>query len=853
VQAVVAAVTRSVGWGLVGMALGLLVPRGVAAQDDIPPSPSPPPPRVVAPQLVEFVDAPLPEAARLSELAGQVVRVGLRLTVDTEGRVSEVQVTEPAGFGLDEAAVQAARRFRFEPARRDGVPMPARIPFVYEFDLPPREASAPTPEDDRPVEDAAEPEDPGLASAGVLEVTVEGESAADRRRHSAEAVQVIELERDQRRTADLGEVLARSFGVGVQRAGGLGSRTRFSLNGLTDDRVRFFLDGIPLEFTGFPPPVAAANATGFANVPVTLVDRVEIFSGVVPVRFATDALGGAVDLVTDDDLVGTQGSASYQGGSFGTHRLSIAGSNLDDTTGLFTRVSGFFDVAENDYPIDVEVPDERGRLSDEEVYRFHDNYRAGGGIVEVGLVDRPWADRLMLRGFVTSFGQQIQNNPVMTVPYGEVESNTLSAGASLRYQHDIQEDAGVRLTGGYAFRRIDFEDLGDCRYDWFGRCATELAQAGEIDGQARDQRLWENTGYARLVAFWRPADGHELSMSVGPTYTTRTGDDRTQTNPDDTDPLTAQQDLFQLISGVEYEVDFLSGRVENIAFVKSYTQALRSEEPLPGGLLRRQDRTTHRFGVGNSTRIWLVDRTLYAKLSYEHATLLPRPDQVFGNGVLIVPNLELQPEVSHNVYLEVTVEDLETAVGTWSLTARGQIYELDQLLVLLGNDQTLSWQNVFGARLLTVHGEVRWFAPGDWLGITANASYQDFRNTSDQGTFGDFQGDRIPNQPYLFANGEARLRATQVVADKDDLALIWNVRYVHEFFRSWESVGLRAFKQTIPSQLTHTLGLVYAVLGDPLMLSFSAEAQNLTDARVFDFFGVQRPGRAFFFKTTAEY
>src|SRR5690606_37858781 len=94
---------------------------------------------------------------------------------------------------------------------------------------------------------------------------------------SAQAVTVVETERAQAQSADLGEVMARSQGVGVRRGGGLGSAARFSLNGLTDDQVRFFLDGLPLELAGFP--------LGISTVPVDLVQRVEVHHGVVPVRF----------------------------------------------------------------------------------------------------------------------------------------------------------------------------------------------------------------------------------------------------------------------------------------------------------------------------------------------------------------------------------------------------------------------------------------------------------------------------------------------------------------------------------------------------------------------------------------
>jgi vitamin B12 transporter len=44
----------------------------------------------------------------------------------------------------------------------------------------------------------------------------------------------------------------------------------------------------------------------------------------------------------------------------------------------------------------------------------------------------------------------------------------------------------------------------------------------------------------------------------------------------------------------------------------------------------------------------------------------------------------------------------------------------------------------------------------------------------------------------------------------------------------------------------------YLVRGNGRLLSTALEVQNLTDERVFDFYGVERPGRAFYAKVTAE-
>ncbi|MEM6815133.1 MAG: carboxypeptidase-like regulatory domain-containing protein, partial [Bacteroidota bacterium] len=144
------------------------------------------------------------------------------------------------------------------------------------------------------------------------EVVVVAESEARALELSAKSVQVIETREVKLKSADLGEVMAQTEGVNVQRGGGLGSNTRFSLNGLSGDQIRFFYDGIPLNYTPY--------AFGIANVPVNMIERVEIYKGVVPIQFGADALGGAVNLASPEIYDGLAGSASYQVGSFNTHR-----------------------------------------------------------------------------------------------------------------------------------------------------------------------------------------------------------------------------------------------------------------------------------------------------------------------------------------------------------------------------------------------------------------------------------------------------------------------------------------------------------------------------------------------------
>lgn len=80
------------------------------------------------------------------------------------------------------------------------------------------------------------------------EVTIAITSEKSQIEKEAKAVTVIETKEDKQKTEDLGEVLSRSEGVSVRRAGGLGSTMRFSLNGLADEQIRFFVSVLSAGF-----------------------------------------------------------------------------------------------------------------------------------------------------------------------------------------------------------------------------------------------------------------------------------------------------------------------------------------------------------------------------------------------------------------------------------------------------------------------------------------------------------------------------------------------------------------------------------------------------------------------------
>lgn len=676
------------------------------------------------------------------------------------------------------------------------------------------------------------------------EVIVSAETPGKKLEKTAEAIKVLETIEVKLQTADMGEIMAKTEGVSVRRNGGLGSGAQFALNGLTGDQIRFFLDGIPLEFSPY--------SFGFANIPVNKIARVEIFKGVVPIRLGADALGGAVNLVTPDMRYGLSGSASYQTGYFGTHRVSANLNYVVDRTGLFVSGGGFYDFAENNYKVDVEIADEKGRLQQVTVPRFHDSYKAQGGNITLGIKNVKWADELSIKGFYTDSNKDIQHNNIMAgIPYGDVKSSRKSAGTNLTYQNSFVQKFNLELLAGYTYSERQFIDTGHCAYNWHGECILVKNQGGEIGGMSH-QFTWDNNFFTRLNAEWNINQHHSLKLSAAPTLTLRTGDEFFAGTYD---PLTARGRLFSWVNGLEYTMDALNDRLQATAFAKTYTQQMEAEKDVPSNAEPiLTERNTTLYGYGSGLRYMLSDR-LRTKLNYEYAIRIPRQDEVFGDGQFILKSLELKPERSHNANLELKYTQPASARSKWFVQSNIFLRKTQDLILLIpATDRTNIYQNVFEANSTGVELSGGWADNSNRLDITFNTTYQEYYNNSDEGAFEAFKGDRIPNTPYLFANNSIRYAVMDNKFQKNDqLSVFLTGRYVHEFFRSWESAGLIQFKKVIPSQFVQNAGLTYKLPTKTIRWALTAEVQNLSNAKVFDFLGVQKPGRAFYIKLTTQF
>ncbi len=676
--------------------------------------------------------------------------------------------------------------------------------------------------------DAGAPSALGGMDAGVVDVTIRSAATLDSKRRSAEAVTVVDLARAQVQSADLGEVLARTEGVVVRRGGGLGSDAQLSINGLYGPQIRTFIDGIPSNLL-YPFDIA--------SVPVQLVKQVEVYRGVVPIRLGTDALGGAINLVRPERAEHS-GELSFQAGSFGTYRgLFAAGQRWRN--GLYLDANAFMDRARNDYPMNTEAPDASGRPVPVRVRRLHDRYHAEGGGLEVGVRDQRWAKLLSVRGYGSANARQVQHDLRVNTPDGEGELSGQTGGVVARYQVALAPELDLDVLSVYARNRTERSDLNQWNYDWFARRVGPAVGLRPVDNL-----FLQHDSYSRVGVRWSVTPHHTLRVSTTPSVTFYTGENRTRL-AGSADALGGTQRLLTWISGAEYVLDIAG--LENITFIKSYSYRLDGTELVPGNMWRDFTTQLRHVGGGDAVR-YAFTRWFYAKASYEYATRMPTPGEVFGDGLFVLRNLHLEPERSHNLNVGPTLDLKRTPLGDLRVELNGFVRQTRDQIVAIPVDN-IAYGNLANARSAGVDSVLHWSSPGRWIAIDNTTTYVDSRNTSSRGAFARFEGERIPNRPWLLTSWSGYGR--WAYCSHARLEPYYYGRYVHSYYNGWENIGRGGDKFVIPRQITHTLGLSHILELRDVKVTASFEVQNLGNAAVYDQFRVPRPTRGYYFRLSA--
>ena len=691
----------------------------------------------------------------------------------------------------------------------------------------------------------------------LSEVVVAGKSEKQEIETKGFAVNVIETQKLALRSVQTTELLDRTAGVHVRQNGGMGSATSYNLNGMSGHSITIFIDGIPISTYG--------TSFSLNSIPPSLIERIEIYKGVIPAYLSDDALGGVINVVLKKGMRNTL-TTSVMYGSFNTQQANFNALYRDDTTGFTVKASGFYNYSDNDYEVwgkFVRNILPNGRYDYVRAKRFNDAYRSIGGRVELGFTGVKWADQFYIGYNGSDAYNEIQHGAYMSIPYKGRQVDSQAHLFSLNYKKKDIAVKGLEFTlnGMHSRRKEVVTDTVKWNYNWFGEISLGLdgkpilRPNGAQQGAPTLNHIDRNVTTFRTGFTYNILGNHKIILNHIFYDTDRTQQDFM--NSEIERDFIGTRDLQKNITSLAYEMKAFQDKLTATLFGKYYQQRIDKMDPvlkmIDGESVRVEEKTNRKksaTGYG-LTLFYSVLPKLQLQASAERAVRMPSESEVFGSpGENIVENTALNAEISDN--LNIGIKTGPFPIGPHRLDAAASVFIRDtkdkivQQISTRINDavQTAPFENLGKTKAKGVEMEFN-YSYDKKLDIAFNMSKFNAVFNIKQDSNGreyDYYNKQLPNEPYFTLNGMAKYTFHNLMQKQSALNVYYNFGFVKKFYTTW--LELEDFQ--VPDQFIQDIGLSYLFPNKKFVLSF--DAKNILDKQAYDNFAVQKPGRAFYVK-----
>lgn len=657
-------------------------------------------------------------------------------------------------------------------------------------------------------------------------VTVSGKSIAHQKKEESMPVTVIDMSNMRGTVSNVQDILAKTVGVTLRTSGGVGSSSRISVRGLEGKRIGFFIDELPMS--------EQTDYLDINDIPIDMIDRIEIYKGVVPARFGGSSLGGAINIVIRE-YPDKYADLSYGYESFNTHKAQGVFKRNLKARGLVFGIGGGYTTSDNNYTFDS--PYREGLR----ITRNHDKYRKyiiGGSFK----AKKWWFDEVEFEPVVVKTYKEIQG---IEYDIREAHSESLMAGLANKLTKDnfLTEGLNFDMFNGVVLTKMNFIDKATRRYEWDGSSyPTPSRYGGEVGynfpSDSDDQKLsFGNKTNLEYIINERHSFNFNSVFSIAkgtPKDELKTLSLGKQVNFDSR--------MHSWVSGVTYDLRSLDDIFLNSLTVRYYQYTMHTQmAPLfvPGKY--DVDLQKNNWGVNNAMRYRFLP-SLMGKLSAGYEVRIPSESELLGDGISVVPSADLLPErnASANIGL---LFDLTGKHPTNAQIEMNFFYMYLQDMIrytagLIG----AQYQNFGEMRTLGVEFE----AKADVLPSLyayVNTTYQDLRDTRDYEPASTVPNPtkykRMPNIPYLMANAGMEFHRENLFGGSgQNTRLFADVAFVEEYFYDFELTQLQ--KRRIPRSTTIDIGFEHSFLNNKLFIS--GKLRNVTNEKTLSEFNRPLPG-----------
>ena len=651
-------------------------------------------------------------------------------------------------------------------------------------------------------------------------VTVSGKSIAHQKKEQSMPVTVIDMSNLRGTVSSVQDILLKTVGITLRSSGGVGSSSRISVRGLEGKRIGFFIDELPLgEQTDY---------IDINDIPIDMIDRIEIYKGVVPARFGGSSLGGAINIVIRE-YPDKYADLSYGYESYNTHKAQGVFKRNLKQRGLVFGIGGGYTSSDNNYTFDS--PFQEGLR----ITRNHDKYHKliiGGSFK----AKKWWFDEVELEPVFVKTYKEIQG---IEYDIREAHSQSLMTGLSNKLEKDnfLTEGLNLDMFNGLVLTKMNFIDKATRRYEWDGSSYPTPSRYGGEAGynypsDSDDKKL---TFINKTNLEYILTERH--SLNINSVFSMANG-----TPKDDLKTLSLgkqvnfDSQMRSWISGLTYDFRTLNDVFLNSLTVRHYMYTMHTQmAPLfvPGKY--DVDVSKSDFGVNNAMRYRFLP-SLMGKLSAGYEVRIPSETELLGDGIAVIPSPDLLPERN----LSANLGFLFDLTGKHPTNAQIEMnffymYLQDMIRYTAGLIGA-QYQNFGEMRTLGVEFE----AKADVLPslyLYGNTTYQDLRDTRayepESTVPNPTKNKRMPNIPYLMANAGLEFHRENLFGGTgQNTRLFADIAFVEEYYYDFEMTQLQ--KRRIPRSTTIDIGFEHSFLNNKIFLS--GKVRNITNEKTLSEF-----------------
>lgn len=666
-------------------------------------------------------------------------------------------------------------------------------------------------------------------SLSLSEVIISEKSQARLLREQAMPVSVISMQQLQGTVSDIQSILAKTVGVTIRASGGMGSTSRLSVRGLEGKRIGFFIDETPMA--------DQSDFLDLNDIPIDMIDRIEIYKGVVPAKFGGSAMGGAVNIVIKE-YPDHYADVSYQRESYNTNRFQTVLKKNDRKHGLVYGVGGGFNYADNDYV--MESPYVKGL----KIKRDHDTYKKVlmGGSMKA---HNWWFDEVELEPVYLRTYHEIQGIDT-DIRHAHTKSDGFLLNFKLEKDDFFLEGLDFDMSTAVAYTRYHMTDTAKTYYDWTGQgYPTPSVYGGEITNNrfASDSDNRKLTLLNKLYLEYLISQRNSVIFnSVLQTADGRPSDDLKILSLGKKVDFDSR--MRSWVVGLTYDYRSLDQRFLNSLTGRYYWYGMDTRYQNVYVNVPSEPITLRKTSWGYSEAMrYRITPGLMAKLSGGYDVRIPAENELLGDGATITPARDLLPERNLSANAGLLYDLTGIHPSNLQIEVNGFYMHVDDMIRYVKGILGAQYQNFGQMRTLGIEAEVK----ADMLPCLygyVNATYQDLRDTREHEAGTEMpnptKGKRMPNIPYMMSNAGLEFHKENLFGGTgQNTRLFADMSFIEEYFYDFELT--RNENRRIPRSLTFDLGFEHSFFDQRLYISGSIK--NVADATVISEYNCPLPGR----------